>query len=81
MAATAGFFGLQADTEDDLRRAVRAQVKAGADYIKVMATGGALTWRTNPIEPQYSEQRAIVEELVRLGNLRVAAHCHGQLVC
>jgi imidazolonepropionase-like amidohydrolase len=73
------FFGLEADSEDELRRTVRGQVKAGADYIKVMATGGALTPRTNPSAPQYSEQqlRAIVEEATRLGGLRVAAHCHG----
>jgi imidazolonepropionase-like amidohydrolase len=73
------FFGLEADSEEDLRRVVRGQVKAGADYIKVMATGGALTPRTNPVAPQYSEAQlqAIVEEARRLGNLRVAAHCHG----
>jgi imidazolonepropionase-like amidohydrolase len=73
------FFGLEADSEDELRRTVRGQVKVGADYIKVMATGGALTPRTNPSAPQYSEQqlRAIVEEATRLGGLRVAAHCHG----
>lgn len=73
------FFGLEADTEDELRRTVRGQVKAGADYIKVMATGGALTPRTNPAAAQYSEAqlRAIVEEAQRMGGLRVAAHCHG----
>jgi imidazolonepropionase-like amidohydrolase len=73
------FFGLEADSEEDLRRAVRAQVKAGADYIKIMATGGALTPRTNPVEPQYTEAqlRAVVEEARRLADLRVAAHCHG----
>jgi imidazolonepropionase-like amidohydrolase len=73
------FFGLEADSEEELRRAVRAQVKAGADYIKIMATGGALTPRTNPIAAQYSEAqlRAVVEEARRLADLRVAAHCHG----
>ena len=72
------FFGLEADSEDDLRRAVRSQVKAGADYIKVMASGGGLTPRTNPVEPQYTaaQMRAVVEEAARLG-LDVAAHCHG----
>lgn len=72
------FFGLEADSEDDLRHAVRAQVKAGADYIKVMASGGALTPRTNPVAPQYTAAQlaAIVEEATRLG-LDVAAHCHG----
>ena len=73
------FFGLEADNEDDLRRAVRQQVKAGADFIKVMATGGGLTPRTNPAAPQYAQQHmlAIVEEATRLGNLRISAHCHG----
>jgi imidazolonepropionase-like amidohydrolase len=72
------FFGLEADTADDLRRAVRAQVKAGADFIKVMATGGALTPNTNPIAPQYSEEqlRALVADATRMG-MRVSAHCHG----
>ncbi len=72
------FWGLEADGPDALLRAVRAQVKAGADYIKVMATGGALTPRTNPVAPQYSEAelRAIVDDARRLG-LKVAAHCHG----
>lgn len=73
------FFGLEADTEDELRRAVRSQIKAGADYIKVMATGGGLTPRTNPAAAQYNEQqlRAIVEEATRMANLRISAHCHG----
>ncbi len=73
------FFGLEADTEDELRRAVRNQVKAGADYIKVMATGGGLTPRTNPAAAQYNQQQmlAIVEEATRLADLRISAHCHG----
>ncbi len=72
------FFGLEADSEDELRHAVRSQVKAGADYIKVMASGGGLTPRTNPVAPQYTSAQihAIVEEATRLG-LDVAAHCHG----
>lgn len=73
------FFGLEADSEDDVRRAVRRQVKAGADYIKVMATGGGLTPRTNTAEPQYTlaQMQALVEEATRMGGLAVAAHCHG----
>ena len=72
------FFGLEADSEDELRRAVRGQVKAGADYIKVMVSGGGLTPRTNPTASQYTEAqvRAIVEEASRLG-LDVSAHSHG----
>jgi imidazolonepropionase-like amidohydrolase len=72
------FFGLEADSEEELRKAVRGQVRAGADYIKVMATGGQMTPNTNASAAQYNEQqlRAIVEEARRLG-FRVAAHCHG----
>jgi imidazolonepropionase-like amidohydrolase len=72
------FFGLEADGELEVRQAVRRQIKAGADYIKVMATGGAITPRSNPIASQYTyeELAAIVTESSSRG-LRVAAHCHG----
>ncbi len=72
------FFGAEADGEEELRQMVRAQNKAGADYIKVMATGGAMTPRSYPAEEQYTEaeMRAITEEARRF-NLRVSAHCHG----
>jgi len=72
------FFGNECDTVEDVRRAVREQVKSGADYIKVMATGGGLTPNTNPREAQFDEQQmvAIVNDAERLGRY-VAAHCHG----
>jgi len=37
--------GRQADGPDDLRRAVREQLRAGADVIKLVATGGVMTRR------------------------------------
>jgi imidazolonepropionase-like amidohydrolase len=72
------FCGIEADSEVEVRRAVRAQVKAGADFIKVFATGGNTTPGTNPLAAQYSEteMRAITEEAQRLGR-RVASHAHG----
>ncbi|KAA0241140.1 amidohydrolase family protein [bacterium] len=72
------FMGGEADGELELRKAVRGLVKAGVDWIKVMATGGSMTRGTNTLAAQYStgELRAIVEEAHRLGR-RVAAHCHG----
>ncbi len=72
------FCGIEADTEADVRRAVRAQVKAGADFIKVFATGGATTPRTNLFAAQYTEAEmcAITKEARRL-DVRVAAHAHG----
>jgi imidazolonepropionase-like amidohydrolase len=72
------FCGVEADSEVEVRRAVRAQVKAGADFIKVFATGGNTTPGTNPLAAQYSEveMRAITEEACRLGKT-VASHAHG----
>jgi imidazolonepropionase-like amidohydrolase len=72
------FCGVEADGEVEVRRAVRSQVKAGADFIKAFATGGNTTPRTNPLAAQYTEAEmcAITEEAKRL-NVRVAAHAHG----
>jgi imidazolonepropionase-like amidohydrolase len=72
------FCGIEADSEIDVRRAIRAQVKAGADFIKVFATGGNSTPGTNVFAAQYShaEMCALTEEARRLGK-RVAAHAHG----
>lgn len=72
------FFGVECDTVDDVRKAVRHQVKAGADFVKVMATGGGLTPNTNPREAQFdaAAMKAIVDDSARLGRY-VAAHCHG----
>ena len=57
----------------EVRHAVRAQVKAGADFIKVFATGGNFTPGTNSLAAQYSEAEmcALTEEARRLGT-RVA---------
>ena len=70
--------GVEADSEVEVRRAVRAQVKAGADFIKVFATGGGSTPGTNALAAQYSEveMRALTEEARRLDK-RVASHAHG----
>jgi imidazolonepropionase-like amidohydrolase len=53
-------------------------VKAGADFIKVMATGGGLTPNTNPAEPQFDREEMVelARDAARLGR-HVAAHCHG----
>ncbi|PON13061.1 hypothetical protein C2W62_36355 [Candidatus Entotheonella serta] len=72
------FCGIEADCETEVRRAVRAQAKARADFIKVFATGGQTTPGTNSLEAQYTEAElcALTEEARRLG-MRVAAHAHG----
>jgi imidazolonepropionase-like amidohydrolase len=62
----------EADGPDDCRRAVREQVKAGADCIKV-TTNGPL----NVVEFTQEEMNALVDEAHRLGR-RVA--CHASLL-
>jgi imidazolonepropionase-like amidohydrolase len=70
-------FGTEANSAEQVVAAVRGQVKRGADWIKVMATGGRFTPRTNPRQPQYPVEilRAAVEDAARL-EVSVAAHCH-----
>lgn len=58
----------EADGADDCRKAVREQVKAGADFIKV-TTNGPL----NVVEFTQEELNALVDEAHRLGR-RVACH-------
>jgi imidazolonepropionase-like amidohydrolase len=72
------FMGGECDGEPGIRKAVRERVKAGVDWIKVMATGGNMTPRTNTFAPQFTvdELRACVEEAHRLRQ-RVTAHAHG----
>lgn len=67
-----------ADGPDACRKAVRAQVKRGADVIKITATGGVLSRIGAGVEQQFfpDELKAIVETAHLLG-LKVAAHAHG----
>jgi len=69
----------QADGLSEVVKAVREQVAAGADVIKLMATGAVLApAQEEPGAAQYTsaELRAIVETAHGLG-CRVAAHAHG----
>lgn len=71
-------FGRQADGVDDARRAAREQIRAGADCIKLMATGGILT-QGNEIgaaQLEEAEMRAAIEEADKTGKL-TAVHAHG----
>ncbi len=72
------FVGRQADGVEEVRRAVREQVRDGADWIKLIATGGILGNSGNGVESVYSraEVQAAVDEAHALG-LAVAAHAHG----
>ena len=67
-----------ADGVDEVRRAVRYQIKHGARLIKCCASGGVMTPHGPAGAQQYSteELAAIADEAHRRG-LRVATHCHG----
>jgi imidazolonepropionase-like amidohydrolase len=67
-----------ADGPDQVRAAVRYQVKYGADVIKTCATGGVLSEGDAVGVPQYTyeELKAMVDEAAKLER-RVAAHAHG----
>ena len=64
-----------AQTEEEIRSAIRQLVSEGADYIKIMASGGG-TEGTEPGKASYSsaELEAAVHEAHHLGVL-TAAHC------
>ncbi len=68
----------EADGPWEMRRAVRRQLRRGADFIKVMATGARSVERENPEPAQMTAEEigAAVDEAHRLG-LRVAAHAEG----
>jgi imidazolonepropionase-like amidohydrolase len=62
----------------EVQRAVRYQIKYGADVIKICATGGVLSAGDAVGVQQFTleEMRAIVET-ARLAERKVAAHAHG----
>ena len=67
-----------ADSEPEVRRAVRRILHGGADFIKMLATGAVLTRGGTPGAPEFTEGelRAAVEEAALYGT-HVAAHAHG----
>ena len=70
--------GIECDTEDELRHAVRTLVKRGVDFIKLMGSGGNATPGSNPEASQYDVRgyHAVAQDTHRMGK-RVAVHVHG----
>jgi len=67
------------DSPDAAAKAVRWQVKNGADWIKITATGGVLSLAKDGDGPAFNEEelRVIVETATDRG-VQVAAHAHGK---
>lgn len=72
------WFGREADGPDEVRKAAREQLKAGADVVKCMATGGVLTEGavTGAPELTIEELNALVDAARPTGT-PTAAHAHG----
>ncbi|HNE03279.1 MAG TPA: amidohydrolase family protein [Anaerolineales bacterium] len=68
----------EADGVEEVRKAAREQLKAGADLIKVLATGAVLAPGEKPGAATFEleEIRAAVIEAAKVGKI-VAAHAHG----
>lgn len=68
-----------ADGADDCRKAAREQIRAGAGVIKILSTGGVLSEKGDPTQPQLipEEIAAITTEAHRAG-LKVMAHAESQ---
>ena len=67
-----------ADGPEEVVKAVRYQIKHGAQVIKTCATAGVLSFEASAGAQQYStgELEAMVQEAARHG-VKVAAHAHG----
>lgn len=71
-------YGRVADGIDEVVKAVREQIHAGSDFIKIMATGGVMTPGVNPEDAHYSpeEMAAGIREANRF-HRRTASHAQG----
>jgi imidazolonepropionase-like amidohydrolase len=67
------------DGVENMRQRVREILRAGADWIKVCATGGVLSPADSPTSSQFTidEMHAAVEEGRAHGNVEVMAHAQG----
>ena len=74
----AHFIAREADGPDEMRKAAREQIKAGADLVKLMATGGSATPGQDIHASQLTvEEISAVTEVAHMMGRHVAAHCHG----
>ena len=69
--------GLIVDGPEEIRKAIRNEIKYGSDWIKILETGAFMTTGDNPQNVHFSpeELKAAVEEAARR-NVPVMAHAH-----
>ncbi|MGN0176939.1 MAG: amidohydrolase family protein [Methanobrevibacter sp.] len=72
-----GFPKGRCDGVEEVLKKTREMKRAGADFIKVMCSGGVLTTNTSPDFHQFNkkELKTIVKE-AKSTNMKVSAHCH-----
>lgn len=69
--------GFEADGPVEVRRAVRQQFKAGADFVKLMATGGAARPQESVTRPEFTdEELAAGGDEASRANSYMAVHAH-----
>jgi imidazolonepropionase-like amidohydrolase len=72
------FMGCECDDQTEIKKAVRGHVKAGADLIKIMLTGGFMTKGSAPWYNQFNldEMKTAAYEAHRLDKM-ISVHAHG----
>ena len=72
----------EADGPDGMRRAAREQIRAGADFVKIMTTGARSNEMEDPEPLQVTEEElsAVADETHRMG-YRLSAHAEGLAGC
>jgi imidazolonepropionase-like amidohydrolase len=69
------WLGLIADTQEEVHAAATRMVNEGADFLKVMATGGNMTPSSDPMKAQYdNDTLRLITRLGRHYNRPCAAH-------
>lgn len=68
----------EADGKEEIWKAVRQEMKCGADFIKIMGTGAVMNPGGEPGQPIYTlDELKAVAEAAAFKDSYVATHCHG----
>jgi imidazolonepropionase-like amidohydrolase len=72
------FFGRQADGPWEVAKAIRAELLAGADFIKIMATGGVLTKGVSPHQTAFAPaELQMAADITHNAGKRITSHAIG----